>query len=60
MTLLALPAELAEVNVILLVTCSAIPCELNFRGRFAMALRALELFVCACQRELGPRMVELP
>lgn len=60
MTLLALTAELAEVNVILLVAGRAIARELNLCGRFTMTLSTLQLLVAARQRELCLRMVELP
>ncbi len=60
MTLLALTAELAEMNVVLLVTCGAIARERNLRSGFAMALSALQLLVRARQRKLSLRMVEFP
>lgn len=60
MTLLALTAELAEVNVILLVAGCAIARELNLCGRFTMTLSTLQLLVAARQRELCLRMIELP
>jgi hypothetical protein len=60
MTLLALTAELAEVNVILLVTSRAIARELNHCGRFAMTLSASKILVRTRQREVRLRMIELP
>lgn len=60
MTLLALAAELAEVNVILLVACRAIAGQLDLRCGFEMTLHTLQLLVCAGQRESRPGVIEFP
>lgn len=60
MTLLALAAELAEVNVILLVACSALACKLDLRRGFEVTLHTLQLLVCASQRESRLGMIEFP